>query len=509
MASNNSGAKRSRSTSPPQQSSQEEEGAQIIICGGCSLDLCTSTTTYASLRCGHYMCFECFGSAQANRSANLKIKCPYRGVSNDDCSCETDTWHIHKAGGNVVSQTILQPKEHVAVAAIGDEFVVSFGHLEVGVLANIYGFLDMEDIMRSRRINKKSTEAVKMTIVPLSKYICFCVNSVEDYENMRVMTRAMPNLQQITLKYLRYGHTWSVGEDPDEERTAETANWTAHDIEIISNFSKLRILEIHNSHCPTPLNGRYPVLFNSFPLLQKLSIQHCDDLKWDLEMLAGFPLLKRLECWYNHRLNGNINSLRVLKDTLELVRIVFSPNVEGNFMDLADFPHLKVLDLECTAVTGDIRDIGENDFSSLKQLKLPKTVYGAAGYELQRISDAPELIRAVYLLEKERPALIDSDNWYGKLSEDSPDWYAPDDEDVGLPPFHIYFVKAGSRIGYRWESEYEDPCEVNWLDPEPDRESSDYEEYIEELQEMNSQVKFFKGYHQPPTEEEYRRLIEG
>lgn len=41
-------------------------------------------------------------------------------------------------------------------------------------------------------------------------------------------------------------------------------------------------------------------------------------------------------------------------------------------MDLADFPHLKELGLEETGVTGDIRDIGDNDFSSLE-------VYGGFG----------------------------------------------------------------------------------------------------------------------------------
>jgi hypothetical protein len=114
---------------------------------------------------------------------------------------------------------------------------------------------------------------------------------------MRVMTSVIvtPNLQQIELKHLRYGHKYNEGEDPHDERTAATANWTAHDIEIISNFRKLRILEISRAG----LNGRYPFLFNSFPLLQILDIQHCNDLKWDLGMLAAFPLLKELYCGYH------------------------------------------------------------------------------------------------------------------------------------------------------------------------------------------------------------------
>jgi hypothetical protein len=91
-------------------------------------------------------------------------------------------------------------------------------------------------------------------------------------------------------------------------------------------------------------------------------------------------------------------------------------------MDLADFPHLKVLSLIGTAVTGNIRDIGDNDFVSLQRLELPKGVYGCSGYECQSISEATDLVRAVYLLKKQRPALHMKD-WNAKLSKDSPDWY--------------------------------------------------------------------------------------
>jgi hypothetical protein len=392
-----------------------------------------------------------------------------------------------------------------AVVAISD-FLASFDDLGVDVLANIYGFLPIENIMCSRRINKKSVEAVKKTIVPIT-VCCFCVESVEDYEDMRVMTRVIPNLQQIELRSFRDdGHKWSDGEDPIiAEWLNDNTDWIPHDIEIISNFSKLRILNI--SHAK--LNGKYPDLFN-FPLLQKLKIRLCFHLKFDLGMLAGLPVLRELECSYIGGLTGNINSLRALKGTLEKVDICYSDKVEGNLKDLADFPHLKELNLYGTAVTGDIRDIGEHDFPSLELLILPKWVYGISGYEIWRISDGPELIRAVYRLKKQRPALIDIDNWYGKLSEDSPDWYEPVDDFDYPPPFFIRLVEAGSRVGYRWTTNRnDDPCEVNWLDPEPDRGSSDYKEYIEELESIENEVGMYRGFHQPPSEEEYRSLTEG
>jgi hypothetical protein len=371
------------------------------------------------------------------------------------------------------------------------------------VLANILGFLQLKDIMCKRRLNKKTMEAVRKTIVPISDFCFFCVESVVDYNTVNVMTRAVPNLQQISLGPLDEDleHKYSDGEDPNEGRAAYTADWTPLDIEIISNFRKLRVLEISWG---TNLNGRYPFLFNSFPLLQKLYIQECLNLKWDLEMLAGFPVLKELQCVLNiESMTGNINSLRVLKDTLEKVTIKSCSRVEGNFMDLADFPHLKILDLDGTAITGDIRDIGDNDFASLERLTLPHGVYGGNGHELQRISDAPELVRSLYILKKQRPTLL-LKFWHGELSKDSPDWWGP--------TFKVRFVEAGSRIGYRWESfgDHDDGnfCDVNWLDPEPDRESNGYEKYTEDLQRINSEVNFYEGFHQPPTVEEYGRLLQ-
>ena len=44
-------------------------------------------------------------------------------------------------------------------------------------------------------------------------------------------------------------------------------------------------------------------------------------------------------------------------------------------MDLADFPHLKELNLHGT-VTGDIEDIGEGDFPAMEQLILPSGTVG-------------------------------------------------------------------------------------------------------------------------------------
>jgi hypothetical protein len=523
------------------------------------------------------------------------------------------------------------------------------------VVANILSYLKLKEIMCKRGVCKKWIEAVRKT--PVSPEEIFVVNSVKSYNALTVMSVVLPNLQSVKIMpFTSSNIKYNNGEDPNEQIAARTANWRTHDIEIISAFRKLRRLEVCGLSC---LNGRYPFLFNSFPLLQKLSIIIYDGLKCDLGMLAGLPTLKELECSSGYELTGNLRCLRVLKDTLEKVNLGRCPNVkgnfmdladfsqlkalelrntditadiqdisnndfpkleelvlgrdqsvngnirslrvlkdslqklvlndcpnvegnftaladfpllrslhlfgtaatvdtqdisngdfarleelvcgnslvsgnirnlrvlkdtltnvtfrhclnvEGNFMDLADFPQLRTLDLEYTAVTGDIRDIGKDAFLNLEQLTLPSTIYGGFGYELLRISDAPELMRALYLLKKEHPSLIVND-WLGYLSQDSPDWYEWDEEiDIGeasiSPPFLISLVEAGPRIGYRWKCDLElQHCEVNWLDPLPDEESS--EEFLEKIQQIeNEQGVVYKGYHQPPSRDEYIRLVE-
>ena len=375
--------------------------------------------------------------------------------------------------------------------------IETIAELGTDEVAWILSFLPLEKIMCLRRVNITWKEAAKKTTVPPTD---FAVDDVKKYNATEIMTRALPNLQQIHIGNLGSGNKYNDGEDPDEEYAdaarSAAADWTVHDIEIISHFSKLRIFCITGAD----LNGRYPFLFNSFPLLQKLSLDYCIILKWDLDMLAGFPLLKELYCYSNCDLTGNISSLRVLKDTLEKVDLPGCQNVEGNFMDLADFPHLKILVLEETDVTGDIRDIGVNDFASLECLILPKGVYGGSGYELQRISDAPDLVRSLYLLKNQRPTIkLWLKHWYAKLSEDSPDWYESADATEESTPFYISFIEAGSRLGYRWEADRStNTCEVNWLDPEPETDSREY----------GDPTTLYRGYYEPPTEEEYNLLFE-
>ncbi len=404
--------------------------------------------------------------------------------------------------------------------------------LSTDVLANIFSFLTHEEIMRAR-LNTKMREAAKTTIVPM---VDFCIDRERKINLISAMTTALPNLQQLSIcrlseRYVKYSDGMDPSRDTSLWSRLNQSSATVFDIETVSAFRNLRMLAID-----APLNGRYPRLFN-FPLLQKLKINITVNrlLKLDLEMLAaGLPLLKELfiaheelDYEYDKQLvSGNINSLRVLKDTLTNVTINYCINVDGNFMDLADFPHLKTLDLIGTNVTGDMREIDEHDFTTLELLTLPSGVYGGVGHQLQHVSEANDLMRAIHAIRKQHPSLSLFFGWHALLSEDSPDSYEVWEVQGGdIPdlPHYLVFVKAGSRSGYRWQADvgYDcygeggtfryrgcSTCEVNWLDPEPDRESSDYDKYLQELQEIERNIDFYRGCHNPPTEAEHDRLME-
>jgi len=375
-------------------------------------------------------------------------------------------------------------------------------------VAIIFSFLQPNDIMPAR-VCTTWRDAAKKTLVPPvdPSDLPVEIHDAKSYNAIRVMSTALPNLEQLTVSKLGSGHVYSDGDDP-EEWDIDHINYI-HDINIISSFRKLRILTFDEA----PLTGRYPDLFD-FPLLQELSITSCHNLKFDLDMLREFPLLEVLDFRDNQHLTGNISRLRAFKGTLKSLYIWKCLSVRGNLMEMADFPRLKELELYGTPVTGDIRNIRSNDFPALESLNLPDTVQGGMKYEFRHVSEVPSFMHTVHLLSQRTPALFSkhyllSTGLGWTLSEDSPDWYEKDECEFPYPPFHLQFVRAGSRRGWSWcSSNGEYSCEINWLDPEPNSGSGDYGTYIEELQGVEHFVGFYRGYYQPPTEAEYRRLIE-
>ncbi len=168
-------------------------------------------------------------------------------------------------------------------------------------------------------------------------------------------------------------------------------------------------------------------------------------------MLIELPQLKVLQCNGNRYMTGNLNSLRVLKDTLEKLCIYDCRNVGGNIMDLSDFPQLKGLRLYKTPVTGDIRDINVIDFPALKWLELPRTVKGGLHYEFQSIAEVPNFMHAIHRLQQRTSRLFDGweDAFGWSLSRDSPGWYESVDGILN-PPLSLECVQAGSRFGWKW-----------------------------------------------------------
>ena len=50
---------------------------------------------------------------------------------------------------------------------------------------------------------------------------------------------------------------------------------------------------------------------------------------------------------------------------------------------------------------------------------------------------------------------------------------------------------------------------MNWLGPEPSRDSDEYKQYKKELLEIEQRVDAFEGfYEEPPTEGEYWSIIQ-
>lgn len=130
------------------------------------------------------------------------------------------------------------------------------------------------------------------------------------------------------------------------------------------------------------------------------------------------------------------------------------------------------------------------------ELRLPRTVYGGDGHVFQRISDVPAFMNSLLHNKTRLETLFGEYVW--RLSSASPDWYEQIHDRI-LPPFYVQFVTGGPRLGWCWyDSFFGMNCETNWLDPEPERNSSDCKAYIREVRDMNNE--FYNGYYVPPTE---------
>lgn len=212
-------------------------------------------------------------------------------------------------------------------------------------------------------------------------------------------------------------------------------------------------------------------------------------------MLSGTPLLKELRIEQPNciGLTGDISGLKVLRATLE--RVTMNCEVVGTFMELADFPCLKVVDLGGTGVVGDVCDICHNDFVNVEEFVLPATVCGGKGYKFHSVNEVNTIMSKVHRLIRQYPTLFLINEWC--LDEDSPDfyWYNL----LPVPPFHFHFVKAGSRLGWRWHNGGGVHCNVNWLDPEPINGTVEYDVYMQGKNTLLA-AEMYSNFHEPPSE---------
>jgi hypothetical protein len=97
---------------------------------------------------------------------------------------------------------------------VDEDVIASFTSLSTDILADIFGHLPLKEIMRARRVCKKTRDAVKETAVPLeSNNQCFKIDSIKMYNALVVMAEVLPGLQQIRVDSPSYDSKYQGGGD--------------------------------------------------------------------------------------------------------------------------------------------------------------------------------------------------------------------------------------------------------------------------------------------------------
>lgn len=376
--------------------------------------------------------------------------------------------------------------------------------LSTDEVASVFEFLGWRDILRAR-VCRKFRDAAR--IAPVRAW--FEVGSDRSFRALAHVAGFLPNLRRVTLGMsASLGRSIMLmedGEDPDNSLTPPPPWEPRHSFDAVASFRNLQVLAITGS---IAANGRYPSIF-TFAHLKELALCGVDNMKVDLEMLSGCPILEALTCYCMTDLKGDLKSLAPLKTTLRSIEIFECFGVTGNFMHLADFAALRDLDLDKTSVVGDVLEIRDDDFPMLEKLSLPHGVHGGgrgAGGDVEtfeRVADVPEVMRALCRLEQRNVRVVGS--WM--LARSSQDRYAMDIFSLLKPPFFAEVVRAGPRVGWRWTNKKSmGCCETNWVGREPSEKSGDYAAYKSELEAIQANVRSFRGFFKPPTQEEYQRL---
>ena len=377
------------------------------------------------------------------------------------------------------------------------------------LLSRILAFLNWRDILRSR-VCRTWRQVARITDVPESIQNVwhmpdFNVNNREFVMALGWLSQELPRIQSVNVCFNVYttkAFEIAVGDDPELPLLQSACIDPPVSLCSISNFRNLKRLSINRAS----FNGSYPYLFD-FPELRTLELVDVGRLVWDLKMLKGLPKLEHLIAVRNTHLVGRLDDVRILHRSLVKLSLTSCYQVKGDLMDLRDFSNLKEISLtDCNNIVGDIRNVRTGDFASVESFgKLPDSVFG--GSYLPCIADAASIMYSWYILKKKNPLILSpSGNGLCRLS--LPIWsterYINDVHHTRFMPTCVEFVTAGSRLGWRWTNAVRGgSCETIWLDPAPNPFDEGYDVYLRELQEVNRDVSFYKGFFGPPPQEEH------
>lgn len=358
------------------------------------------------------------------------------------------------------------------------------GHdaLQGYLLANVLSYLTWTEVLRARIVGRSWKASVLLTQV----------------EELPVQTacfaRRLPHLSNLMprVRTLTYHHACAIRDDLRRDVPTDLFVGVGcfHEIEILS----ARCLRIPRAE---------PIIM-SLQNLRSLDLFLATELVWDLSHLEALKHLEELRAGKNKRLTGRSEHLQAIGRTLRVCDLTGCIQVTGELQDLASLPVLKVLMIDGTQITGDIRDIRPSDFQVLDKLSLGRHVFG--GNNLALISDAPVAVGARRELERRRSSGLFLSSRL-RLALNSVDRYPFFGDRTKEPPFSVEIVSIGARKGWRWTNgNAGGACDIHWLDDEPAPADSHFEQYQRAFRNIRRSQELYRGLLSPPTQDEHREI---
>ena len=367
-------------------------------------------------------------------------------------------------------------------------------------VASILSFLDWWEIMDSRRVCRGFRDAGRVTAVDEEAELVVRIWRLGEkmMSFLEMASGALPMTRAVTL----------AGAEASEHYMSDPlVRVSVRNLEPVMAFHDLRTLNLRHAAVVGDCSQLFR--FQQLLCLRLISVRMTMSID---DLVAGLPRLETFVCiagnfWFTGtELRGNIGDFAkaaTLK-TLALGRV----QVGGSLEDLAQLPLLEDLLLtELPNVTGDIRNIRQGHFPSLKTMRLISVdrIYGAS---MISFMEASTVVSAWHGLLRNVPTLSSIQKHY-ELPPPPPYMYHADG--VTAAPFHIELILAGRRFGYRWRNGTKTGvCDIIWLDPAPDSTDGFYHEYrrVMGVVEEEQRVSFFRGITRPPdTYEDYDRFV--